>query len=102
MSVNRRGSIAAGSTFHRQSVVTNKALQLDIDRLFSQKITVFDYSTFFGNGNGSSMSTLELITNTVLKASLKAVHETERYWTLSYDAYIQIQTDISFFKQVRN
>jgi len=84
---------------------TNKNIQLDIDRLFARKVAIFDQSGFLvnmrrANSEDINGECLQTVVNVVLKAGLKSVLESVRYWILSYETYIQLQADITLVKQV--
>jgi hypothetical protein len=79
----------------RSSVVGgggHMSLQLDIERLFLQRIRVFD--------NASSAATLDSLVGTILKAALKATQEAVRFMSLNPAAYIRLQANVTFLKQV--
>eukprot|EP01038_Epipyxis_sp_PR26KG_P014371 gene14371-19274_t len=83
--IMRRTSVARGS-------IVGHNLHLDIERLFSQKIIVFDII--------SSKTTEEIIMNIILKAALKATQEVIRSVSVTPGAYIELQANITFVKQI--
>eukprot|EP00598_Pedospumella_elongata_P004802 CAMPEP_0184980700 /NCGR_PEP_ID=MMETSP1098-20130426/10625_1 /TAXON_ID=89044 /ORGANISM="Spumella elongata, Strain CCAP 955/1" /LENGTH=1140 /DNA_ID=CAMNT_0027504173 /DNA_START=24 /DNA_END=3442 /DNA_ORIENTATION=+ len=68
------------------------ALEADMDRLFSKKVTIF--------GPVSLGDSTEVVLNTVLKASFKAALEAVRCMTLPYQSYVHIQANCLLLKQV--
>lgn len=83
---NMRQSIVASS--YNQSLT----LQLDIDRLFSQKVIIFDTI--------QSTSSMDTLVNALLKDMLKTILECLRIGTFPMQGYVQIQANVSFLKQV--
>ena len=72
---------------------TVSAIEMDIERLFSKRVQIFSAVSF----NDAA----DVLLGTVLKASFKASIEAVRVMTLPFPAYIQIQANITFLKQVR-
>jgi hypothetical protein len=92
---NRRGSTRQSMMGTRGSIVgarTEVGLQLDIERLFAQKIKIFDRDAILASLHTGSLS--ETTICTILKAIIKGGHEKSRILTLSHSAYITIQVDI--------
>lgn len=82
---------------HRQSIAANAnaqslTLQLDMDRLFSQKVAVCERIVA-----GASM---DVLVNAMVKAVLKAMLEAVRCMTLPLQGYLTVQADAAFIKQV--
>lgn len=114
---SRRSSIARGGiSMNSVHGRTGAGLQLDIERLFAQKIKICDneiiFSTALSNNKTSSnkdinkdghpvvnLTICDVIMTTIMKSLLKTVQETVRLHTISYEAYIYLQTDLSCLKQ---
>lgn len=73
-------------------------LQLDIERLFAQKIKIFDKDAILSVLHTGSI--LEATIFSVLKAIIKGGHEQSRLQTFSYSAYITIQADVMCIRQL--
>jgi hypothetical protein len=99
--MNRRATARQSMMGTRGSIMGARAevgLQLDIERLFAQKIKIFDKDAILATLQTGSI--LEATIFTVLKAIIKGGHEQSRSLTLSYSAYITIQTDIMCIRQL--
>lgn len=70
----------------------NYGLQLDIERMFSKKVNVYDTETFSLN--------LECVLGVVMKAAVKASMEEIRVHSVGPLALSQLTIDFNFLKQV--
>lgn len=95
-----RGAAADRDTMRRASMRHNiggganaqsLTLQLDIDRLFSQKMRIFDAI--------EASSSMDVLVNAQLKAVLKSILEGTRLMTMPLQGYLLVQADVSFLKQ---
>ena len=85
---SRRASVRAANN----QAMYNYGLQLDIERMFSKKVNVFDTDNF--------SLCLECILGVVMKAALKASIEEIRVHSVGPLALSQASIDFSFLKQV--
>lgn len=104
----RRSSLAMGGRQLAGGMSSNQShmsLQMDIERLFSQKISVYpalhSYNNLYSKGTEREIIlNSDLIIGTLLKSMLKAAQEAIRTMTLPSQSYLQIQADTTFIKQV--
>ncbi len=97
---------------NRQSMHNTRAsagqLQIDIEKLFSQKIVIYDDECILkdavSHAGGGSKTTnyyvADIILGTSMKAIIKCYHEVVREMILVSSSYIDIQVDLTFFKQI--
>jgi hypothetical protein len=101
LTMNRRGSTRQSMMGSRGSIMGVRAevgLQLDIERLFAQKIKIFDKEAIIGALNTGTI--LETALFTLLKAVVKGGQEQSKLRTLSHSAYVSIQADIMCIRQL--
>lgn len=85
---------------HRSNQRNNNQLQLNIDRLFAQRVSVFPLLQAYSARAGSSAGVLELVVGTVLKATVKAAQETLRGRTVRRpEQQQQLVLDLSFLRK---
>jgi len=85
---SRRASVRATNS----QALYNYGLQLDIERMFSKKVNVYDVDSF-------AMS-LECVMGVVMKAAVKATMEEIRFHSIGPLAHSQLTIDFTFMKQV--
>ena len=85
---SRRASVRAANN----QAMYNYGLQLDIERMFSKKVNVFDADSYSLN--------LECVLGVVMKAGVKASMEEIRVNTVGPLALSQLTIDFNFIKQV--
>ena len=118
--LSRRGRARQGAMAQGRS---GADVHLNIERLFAQKICIFDRESILkiavGANSNSSRSTAssssstqqsqtppslvtitEVVLNSIIKCVLKYIHEHVRLTILPHGAYLQMQADISFIKHV--
>lgn len=95
------GSTGAGNAYRRASLGAGGAgggavssLQLDIERLFTQKVKIFE------NDVTALVPTLDTIVGSAIKAILKGTQEYLKFTTISLAMNLKFQAYISFLKQV--
>jgi len=101
LTMNRRGTARQSMMGSRGSIMGARAevgLQLDIERLFAQKIKIYDKEAIIGALNSGNI--LETALFTTLKAVIKGGHEQSKLLTLSHPAYISIQADVMCIRQL--
>ena len=84
----RRASVRAANS----QAMYNYGLQLDIERMFSKKVNVFDADSF--------TLSLECVMGVVMKAAVKASMEEIRVHSIGPLAHSQLTIDYTFLKQV--
>lgn len=94
---------------NRQSMHNTRAsagqLQIDIEKLFSQKIIIYDDEFIlrdpaFSAGSKSNYYVSDVILGTCMKAIIKCYHEVVREMVLVSSSYVDIQVDLTFLKQI--
>ena len=96
---------------NRQSMHNTRAsagqLQIDIEKLFSQKIVIYDdecilkdATSHVGGSRSNNYYVADVILGTSMKAIIKCYHEVVREMVLVSSSYIDIQVDLTFLKQI--